>query len=169
LNGKSYANSLQLEFNYELAKHLNLRSAYKFYDVKTDYLSGNFQKPFQAKNRFFGNLEYETHASDKGQQWKFDYTFNWIGEQQLPNTASNPTADRLPEFSPSYSLMNAQITRTFSPTFDIYIGGENIGNYKQEKAIIGSNNPFGPNFDASVVYAPVFGQMYYAGLRFKIK
>jgi len=169
LNGKSYANSLHVEFNYELMKHLNLRSAYKFYDVKTDYLSGSFQKPLQAKNRFFGNLEYETHASDKGQQWKFDYTFNWIGEQQLPNTTSNPTADRLPEFSPTYSLMNAQITRTFSPTFDIYIGGENIGNYKQEKAIIGSNNPFGPNFDASVVYAPVFGQMYYAGLRFKIK
>ena len=169
LNGKSFANSLQVEFNYELVKHLNLRSAYKFYDVKTDYLSGSFQKPLQAKNRFFGNLEYETHVSDKGQQWKFDYTFNWIGEQQLPNTASNPTADRLPEFSPSYSLMNAQITRTFSPTFEMYIGGENIGNYKQEKAIIGSNNPFGPNFDASVVYAPVFGQMYYAGLRFKIK
>jgi outer membrane receptor for ferrienterochelin and colicin len=169
LNGKSYANSLQVEFNYELVKHLNLRSAYKFYDVKTDYMSGSFQKPLQAKNRFFGNLEYETHLSDKGQQWKFDYTFNWIGEQQLPNTASNPTADRLPEFSPSYSLMNAQITRTFSPTFEMYIGGENIGNYKQEKAIIGSNNPFGPNFDASVVYAPVFGQMYYAGLRFKIK
>ena len=169
LNGKSYANSLQVEFNYELVKHLNLRSAYKFYDVKTDYMSGSFQKPLQAKNRFFGNLEYETHVSDKGQQWKFDYTFNWIGEQQLPNTASNPTADRLPEFSPSYSLMNAQITRTFSPTFEMYIGGENIGNYKQEKAIIGSNNPFGPNFDASVVYAPVFGQMYYAGLRFKIK
>ena len=169
LNGKSFANSLQVEFNYELVKHLNLRSAYKFYDVKTDYLSGSFQKPLQAKNRFFGNLEYETHVSDKGQQWKFDYTFNWIGEQQLPNTVSNPTADRLPEFSPSYSLMNAQITRTFSPTFEMYIGGENIGNYKQEKAIIGSNNPFGPNFDASVVYAPVFGQMYYAGLRFKIK
>ena len=169
LNGKSFANSLQVEFNYELVKHLNLRSAYKFYYVKTDYMSGSFQKPLQAKNRFFGNLEYETHLSDKGQQWKFDYTFNWIGEQQLPNTVSNPTADRLPEFSPTYSLMNAQITRSFSPTFEMYIGGENIGNYKQEKAIIGSNNPFGPNFDASVVYAPVFGQMYYAGLRFKIK
>ncbi|TRX42220.1 TonB-dependent receptor plug domain-containing protein [Flavobacterium restrictum] len=169
LKGKSYANSLQLEFNYELATHLNLRTAYKFYDVKTDYLSGRFQKPLQAKNRFFGNLEYETHLGDKGQQWKLDYTFNWIGAQQLPNTASNPIADRLPEFSKAYSLMNAQITRTFSPTFEVYVGGENIGNYTQSKAILGSENPFGATFDASVVYAPVFGQMYYAGLRFKIK
>lgn len=169
LNGKSVANSLQLEFNYEIFNHLNLRSAYKFYDVKTDYLSGNYQKPLQAKHRFFGNLEYETFVGENGKQWKFDYTFNLIGQQQLPNTAANPINDRLPEFSPSYSLMNAQITRTFSPTFEMYIGGENIGNYTQEKAIIGSENPFGSTFDASIVYAPVFGQMYYAGLRFKIK
>lgn len=169
LNGKSFANSLQIEFNYEIIKHLNWRSAYKFYDVKTDYISGNFQKPLLARNRFFANLEYETHIGNKGKQWKFDYTFNWIGQQQLPNTALNSGADRLPEFSSSYSLMNAQITRTFSSTFEIYIGGENIGNYTQEKAILGSDNPFGPNFDASIVYAPIFGQMYYAGLRFKIK
>ena len=169
LNGNSFANSLQLEFNYELAKHFNFRSAYKFYDIQTDYLSGRFQKPLQAKHRFFGNLEYETHIGDKGKQWKFDYTFNWIGEQQLPNTSTNPINDRLPEFSPSYSLMNAQITRTFSSTFEVYVGGENIGDYKQDKAILGADDPFGPNFDASIVYAPVFGQMYYAGLRFKIK
>ena len=92
-----------------------------------------------------------------------------MGEQKLPETASNPVEDRLPVYSPSFSLMNAQITRTFSSVFEVYIGGENIGNYKQEKAILGSDNPFGPTFDASIAYAPVFGQMYYAGLRFKIK
>ncbi|MBP4140618.1 TonB-dependent receptor plug domain-containing protein [Flavobacterium sp. P4023] len=169
LKGKSIANTMQFEFNYELAQHFNLRSAYKFYDVNTDYLSGKYQNPLQAKHRFFGNLEYATHIGEKGKQWKFDYTFNWIGQQQLPNTMSNPVNDRLPEFSKSYSVMNAQITRTFSSTFEMYVGGENIANYKQDKAILGSENPFGPNFDASIVYAPVFGQMYYAGLRFKIK
>ena len=169
LKGKSYANSLQLEFNYEIVHHLNLRTAYKYYDISTDYLSGSFQRPLQAKHRFFGNLEYETQITDKGKQWKFDYTFNWLGEQQLPNTASNPIGDRLPEFSPSFAVMNMQITKTFSSTFEMYVGGENIGNYRQDKAILGSDNPFGPNFDTSIVYAPVFGQMYYAGLRFKVK
>jgi outer membrane receptor for ferrienterochelin and colicins len=169
LKGKSVANSLQLEFNYEILDHFNFRSAYKFYDVRMDYILGNFQKPLQAKYRFFGNLEYETHIKEKGEQWKFDYTFNWIGKQQLPNTESNPMNERLPKFSPSYSLMNAQITRTFSATFEIYLGGENIGNYTQKKVILGSNYPFDTNFDTSIVYAPVFGQMYYAGLRFKIK
>jgi outer membrane receptor for ferrienterochelin and colicin len=169
LNGKSIANSLQIEFNYELATNLNLRTAYKYYDVKTDYQSGTYQIPLQAKHRFFGNLGYETAATAKDKQWKLDYTLNVLGKQQLPNTASNPEVDRMPEFSPSFAVMNTQITRVFSSTFEIYVGGENIGNYKQEKAILGADNPFGSNFDASIVYAPIFGQMYYAGLRFKIK
>jgi outer membrane receptor for ferrienterochelin and colicins len=169
LDGASYANSFQLEFNYELAKRLELRTAYKYYDIKTDYLSGKYQKPLQAAHRLFGNLGYETPMLNKGQQWKFDFTYNWIGEQQLPYTASNPVAYQLPESSPSYSLMNAQITRVFSSNFEVYVGGENIGNYKQDPAIVDSQNPFGPYFDATILYAPVFGQMYYAGLRFKIK
>jgi outer membrane receptor for ferrienterochelin and colicins len=169
LRGNSYANSLQLDFNLEIIKHFNLRTAYKYYDISTDYLLGSFQRPLQAKHRFFGNLEYETHIADKGKQWKFDYTFNWLGKQQLPNTRTNAVADRLAEFSPSFAVMNTQITRTFSSTFEMYIGAENIGNYRQEKAILGADNPFGSNFDTSIIYAPVFGQMYYAGLRFKIK
>jgi outer membrane receptor for ferrienterochelin and colicins len=169
LNGKSYANSLQVDFNVGLWEHLDLRTAYKYYDIQTDYLSGRSERPMQAKHRFFANLGYETHIVEKGKQWKFDFTYNWMGQQKLPETASNPIEDRLPLYSPSYSLMNAQITRTFSSVFEVYLGGENIGNYKQEKAILGAENPFGTTFDASIVYAPIFGQMYYAGLRYKIK
>ena len=169
LKGESYANSLQIDFNIEFIKHLNLRTAYKYYDISTDYLSGSFQRPLQAKHRLFGNLEYATHIITKGRQWKFDFTYNWLGNQQLPNTASNPANDRMPEFSPSFSVMNTQITRTFSSTFEMYLGGENIGNYRQDKAILGADNPFGATFDTSIVYAPVFGRMFYVGLRFKIK
>ncbi|MGH2664899.1 TonB-dependent receptor plug domain-containing protein [Flavobacterium sp.] len=169
LKGDSFANSLQLEFNMEIIKNLNMRSAYKYYDIKTDYLSGSFQRPLQAKHRFFGNLEFETNKDEKERQWKFDYTLNWIGKQQLPNTVSNPAQDRLPEFSPSFAVMNAQVTKIFSSTFEMYVGAENFGNYKQDKAILGADNPFGTNFDSAIVYAPIFGQMYYAGLRFKIK
>jgi outer membrane receptor for ferrienterochelin and colicins len=168
-NGKSFANSLQVDFNYEFFKHFDLRTAYKYYDIPTNYISGTYQRPLQAKHRFFGNLAYETHIAEKGQQWKFDYTLNWLGKQKLPNTSANAPEDRLGEYSPSFSVMNAQVTRSFSTTFEMYIGAENIGNYKQDKAITGSENPFGNSFDTAIVYAPVFGRMFYAGLRFKIK
>jgi outer membrane receptor for ferrienterochelin and colicin len=165
LRGNSYANSLQIDFNYEIIKHFNLRTAYKYYDISTDYLSGSFQRPLQAKHRFFSNLEYETHISNEGQQWRFDATFNWLGKQQLPTTSSNPVGDVFPEFSPSFSTLNLQITVQQSKNFEMYFGGENIGNYRQTNAILGKNNPFGMYFDTSVVYAPIFGQMFYAGLR----
>ena len=168
-NGKSFANSLQIEFNIELMKHFDLRTAYKYYDVETQYIGGSAERPLQAKHRYFANLAYATHIDDKGHQWKFDFTYNWLGKQRLPNTSTNPVAERLPNYSPSFSLMNAQITRTFSSTFELYAGAENLGNYQQDRAILGNENPFGPNFDTSIVYAPVFGQMFYAGLRFKIK
>ena len=169
LNGKSFANSLQLEFNYEIINHLNLRTAYKYYDIESDYLSGTFERPLQAKHRLFANLGFETHIVENGKQWKFDYTYNWLGKQKLPNTATNPAVDNLGDYSKAFSLMNFQVTRTFSSVFEMYIGGENISNYRQKNAILGANNPFGATFDTSIVYAPVFGQMYYAGLRFKIK
>lgn len=169
LDGKSFANSLQIDFNLDLMTHFSVRTAYKYYDIQTDYLSGTLERPLQAKHRFFTNLAYETHIKEKGKQWKFDFTYNWMGKQRLPNTSSNPEPYRLKEYSNPFSVMNAQITRTFSGVFEVYVGGENIGNYKQKNAILGANDPFGPYFDSSMIYAPVFGQMYYAGIRFKIK
>ena len=65
--------------------------------------------------------------------------------------------------------MNFQITRIFSKRFEVYVGGENVTNYQQHRVILGADDPFGSNFDSSVVYAPIFGQMYYAGLRFSLK
>lgn len=169
LSGASYANSFQLDFNLELKKRLDLRTAYKYYDIQTDYLSGKHERPLQAKHRFFVNLAYATQMNDKGRQWKFDATLNWLGPQRLPYTASNPISEQLPVQANGFSTLNAQITRVFSSAFEVYVGGENIANYQQERAVLGAQNPFGNYFDASMIYAPVFGQMYYAGLRYKIK
>lgn len=169
LNGKSFANSFQAEFSIEPFKHFNIKSAYKYYDVQTQFAAGQLQRALQAKHRFFTNVSFETHIKEKGQQWKFDATYNLLGKQRLPNTSSNIPEYRLVEYAPSFAVVNAQITRTFSSTFEVYIGGENLGNYKQNNAIVSAENPFGTYFDSSMIYGPVFGQMYYAGLRFKIK
>lgn len=169
LDGKSYANSLQVELNYEITHHFNIRTAYKYYDIQTDYLTGTFERPLQAMHRFFANAAYETHIVEGGRQWKFDATYNLMGKQRLPYTGSNPPQEQLGNYSPSFSLINAQVTRTFSSVFEMYVGVENLGNYQQDRAVLGNDDPFGPYFDSSIIYAPVFGQMWYAGLRFKVK
>ena len=169
LNGKSIANSFQVELNYNIAPYFNFRTAYKYFDISTDYTSGNLQKPIQPKNRFFANLSYETPVKENNAHWKFDVTFNNIGEQRLPNTAPNPAQYQLATYSDSYQLLNSQITKVFSDKFEVYVGAENLTNVQQKNPILGSDNPFGSYFDSTIVYSPIFGRAFYTGLRFKIK
>ena len=169
LDGKSIANSFQIELNYSLAKNLSLRTAYKYFDITTDFKSGNLEKPIQPKNRFFANLSYETELQENDAQWKFDLTFNSIGKQRLPNTSSNPVQYQLDEYSEPYKLLNSQVTKVFSDKFELYVGGENLTNVQQKNPILGNDDPFGSNFDSTIVYSPIFGRSIYAGLRFKIK
>ncbi|MBT7815628.1 MAG: TonB-dependent receptor [Polaribacter sp.] len=168
LDGRSIANSFQVEASYNLAKNFNLRTAYKYFDITTDYRRGNLQKPIQPQNRFFANLSYETELENE-KQWRFDATFNIIGKQRLPNTSINPVQYQLPESIDSYQLLNSQITRVFSNRFELYLGGENLTNVQQKNPILASDDPFGSNFDTTIVYAPIFGRTFYAGLRFKIE
>ena len=86
----------------------------------------------------------------------------------MPNTSTNPLQYQLDTYSNSYNLLNLQITKVFSKKFELYIGGENLTNLKQKNPILAADNPFGENFDTTIIYAPIFGRMLYSGLRFKI-
>ena len=169
LVGESIANSFQVEVNYNLTAYFNVRMAYKYFDIATDYKSGNLQKPLQPKNRFFANFSFETPLGEEGSQWKFDATFNYLGKQRLPDTSSNPVAYQLSSHASSYELLHAQATRVFSENFEVYLGAENLTNIQQKNPILASNDPFGSNFDTTIIYSPIFGRTIYAGLRFKIK
>jgi outer membrane receptor for ferrienterochelin and colicin len=164
LEGKSAAKSFQIELDYYYRDYLNIRAAYKNYDVLTDYKSGLLQKPLLAKNRFFTNLGWESQPSSVGSQWRYDLTYHYVGAQRLFHNLIDSSRG----YSPNYSLWNTQLTYVFSKKVEIYLGGENIGNYRQQSPIIGVDDPFGADFDAGQVYAPVFGGMVYTGLRFKI-
>ena len=47
-------------------------------------------------------------------------------------------------------------------------GAENITNFMQHHPIIDVQNPFGDNFDASMVWGPMHGRTFYAGLRWAL-
>ncbi|MEG1910802.1 MAG: TonB-dependent receptor, partial [Bacteroidales bacterium] len=91
-----------------------------------------------------------------------DVTFQVNGACRLPNTAGAK-----PERSDPYIYMMAQVTHRFK-TVDIYAGCENITNYTQDNPIIDAANPFGSNFDASVVWGPMMSRMFYLGVRWTI-
>ena len=163
LEGKSSSKSLQLGLDFSYREFLTLSAAYKNYIIRSNYNSGYLYKPLQPKNIIFFNTGLESTINN-GSQWKWDLTVNFIGDQRLVKTIRD--AENLT--SPKYNLINSQITRVFSNKFEIYLGAENIRNYKQINPIISSENPFSPNFDSAQIYAPIFGRMIYSGLRLKL-
>ena len=168
LVGRSYAKSFQAQFSYSLANSIDLLFAYKNTDAKTDYISGRLQNPLTPYDRFFLNLSYDGPSNEKSRKWKFDLTYNHLGKQRIPSTIQNPEIYRLNPFSSKLDLINSQITRVFSGSFEVYLGVENLTNYKQTDGIISNSDPFGQYFDATMIYGPVSGKMTYLGLRYKI-
>ena len=164
LDGKSYSNSIQGQVDMEPVKRFDIRIAYRWYDVRTDYTNGLLSKPLTAQHRAFLNVAYETFG-----KWKFDCTLQWQGKKRIPTTNSNPEIYQLDEFSPDFFLLNAQITKAFKKGVEIYLGMENIANFRQNNPILASEDPFGSNFDASLIWGPVFGRNTYAGFRYTLK
>ena len=167
LDGKSYSNSLQTELRVMPLPHFEARMAYRLYDVKTTYGTTLLQRPLVARHRGFVNLAYATHTGG----WHFDYTLNITGQKRLPATSANPVEYRLPEYARSYTTMNAQISKTFGKIrpFDVYIGGENLTDFFQHNPILAADQPFSPFFDSSLLWGPITGRMFYAGIRLGIK
>ena len=175
LKGKAYANSFQAEVNATPLKRFELKLAYRLFDVKqtlTDEFNQNQLLPrmMVSRDRVLFNAGYAL-PYDK---WKFDATVQWNGKRRLPYMG--PISEHAEHGvvtvyestnAPAFFNLNAQITRTF-PKWDIYLGGENLNNYRQTNPIMGAADPFGKHFDAGMVWGPVVGVMIYAGLRFKI-
>lgn len=165
LQGESYSNSFQAQLNIEPVNSLEMRLAYRLFDVKSTFSGQLKERPLISKHRAFANIAYEFRS------FKLDYTVTYNGRKRLPDTDANIPAYRLNDFSPAFVTMNAQVSKTFGKKnpFDIYIGAENLTNYFQQNVILSGDQPFGQYFDASMVWGPVSGRMFYGGLRFSIK
>lgn len=166
LKGLSYSNAVQAELAFEPIKRLEIKTAYKFQDVKTTYGTQLLDKPLVVRDRALVNLSYAT----KFDKWKFDFTYNWFGVARVPPRATDHTSHSSDggALSRSYFTTNAQVTRAFKH-FEVYLGGENLNNFMQHDAILFANDPFGPHFDAAMIWGPVMGRVLYVGLRLTIK
>lgn len=164
LNGQSYANSAQVQFTYQPMKKFETRIAYRYYDVKTQYLDGLLEKYLLSRHRAFINIAYTAPK-----KWVFDFTTSWFGPKRIPNTSGNPESYRMPGHSPAYVMINAQVTKTIGRKWDIYGGGENLLGFRQTRLIISPGQPFGQYFDPSLTWGPIQGRMFYAGVRYRIK
>ncbi len=160
LDGKSYSNSFQTEVTVEPFKGFTTTAAFRLNDVKITESGTLKEKPFVSKYKGLLTLSYTTRF----EKWSFDFTTQFNGAQRLPDTQGNPEEYRRDDYSPEYFILHGQITRRFK-NFDVYAGAENLTNYTQHHPIIGSDDPYGPYFDSSMIWGPLLGRMIYAGVR----
>ena len=162
LEGKSYSHTFQAEATYPFFKGFTLTAAYRLTDVKTTYNKKLLERPLTGKYKGLLTASYQTPLG----LWQFDVTLQMNGGGRMPSPYTLP--DGAPSWNTryqSYQLLSAQITRWFRH-WSIYVGGENMTNFKQKNPIVGASNPWGTNFDSTMIWGPVHGAMYYVGFRF---
>ena len=166
LNGKSYSNSAQIEANCEIFKDFDLTLAFRYNDVKMTINDTLREKPFVNRYKGLVTMSYAPGT------WQFDFTTQFNGNSRVPELSGNATAVAHHQDirrSPFYVIMNAQIMKKLGEHWELYVGGENLTNYKQKYPIISAENPTSEDFDASMVWGPLSGVRAYVGVRFQIK
>ena len=154
LDGTSRSHTAQIDATYPFIEGFSATAAFRLNDARTTYNGELRLRPLTSRYKGLLTLSYKTPMDI----WHFDVTGQLNGRGELYDRSEYPT----------YFNLQAQITREFR-LFDLYIGGENLTNYKMKDPIIGASNPWNPGFDATQVWGPTDGAMAYIGIRFKLE
>ena len=156
LDGKSYSNTVQVDATYPIVKGLELTAAWRWNDVKCTYGGKLMEKPLTSKYKGLITASYKTPLG----LWQVDATLQLNGGGRMPTPVNGLWDERFQ----AYEQVSAQITRWFRH-FSVYIGGENLTGFRQKQTIINAADPWSSSFDPTMVWGPVHGAMFYAGVR----
>ena len=171
---KSFAHSAQIEASMEVLRGWTWTAAFRWTDVEqTTFNSATNAyelRPKALTNRFKGVIttSYQTPLK----KWQFDVTAQFNGISRMPD-GFTAYGDFLggygtPKPITWYPQLMAQITKYFR-TCSLYVGAENMTNFRQDSPIIGADDPYGANFDASMVCGPTTGWKVYLGFRYDLE
>ena len=171
---KSFAHSAQIEASMEVLRGWTWTLAFRYTDVEqtTFNTAKNAYelRPKALANRFKGIIttSYQTPLK----KWQFDVTAQFNGVGRMPD-GFVALGDMLggygtPKPYSWYPQLMAQITKYFR-TCSLYVGAENMTNFRQTNPIVDSFDPYGANFDASMVNGPTMGWKAYIGFRYDLE
>ena len=165
----------QAELGWSVHRRWDMRLAYRYVHATTERdgaaEAGTTIDPYVPQHRAFTQWSYHSKANERQAQWNADFTLQWVGPQRIPRPDAELDARPASEFERGFAVVNGQISRVFAPGVDVYLGVENILNYRQQNPIVGwdlaytDDQAFQRNMDASLVYGPIFGRMVYVGGR----
>ena len=170
LNGdRSFTDNYQLDFSVDPVERFNITATFRYTNARIELAGrGLVEKPMTSRFKGVLNLQYATNLN----RWIFDFTASLNGSCRVYDFMENfKDADGNLLYkngrTPVYPLLYAQVTRRFKG-WDVYVGAENLTNFRQKNAIIGAANPRQPFFDASCIWGPLMGIKAHVGFRFTL-
>jgi outer membrane receptor for ferrienterochelin and colicin len=161
LDGRSYSSSVQFEVSYPFFRGFTLTAAYRMIDAKTTYNGVLRKKPLTGDYKGLITASYQTPL----RKWQFDVTSQFNGGGRMPDASkTNPLWNN--SFD-SFVILNAQVSKFFR-TWSVYAGSENLLDFMQMHPVISHANPWGPDFDATMIWGPVHGRKFYIGVRWNL-
>lgn len=184
LDGKrSFTDNFQLDFSVDPVERFNITATFRYTNAKIE-LAGRgvpVEKPMTSRFKGVLNLQYATNLN----KWIFDFTASVNGSCRVydfmwKDSKGNVLVDGKgkPLYkngrTPVYPLLYAQVTRRFKG-WDVYIGAENLTNFRQKDVVLGSLkdadgfvDPRQASFDASCIWGPLMGIKAHIGFRFTL-
>jgi len=157
LDGRSYTNTYQADFSVAPVERFTILATFRYNDAKATLEGqGLVERPLVSRYKGVLNFQYATRMN----KWTFDFTAQLNGPSKLPSFIGGGN-------SPVYPMFYAQVTKKFRD-LDVYIGGENLSNYRQKHPIMNASDPYSQGFNSTLIWGPLMGVKVYAGLRFTI-
>ncbi len=165
LTGKDagYSESIHTEWSFMPAMRFEVRLAYRYVN-NVQKLGGVMQlTPLLSQHRGLATLTYKTHNN-----WYFDVLGSLNGPKRLfERPQLNPMPVTQSSKTPAYALFNIQIRKSLNSGWEVYLGAENLGNFRQLDPIFTYAGTGA--IDASYSWGPSNGRMIYAGVRFELR
>lgn len=163
--GRSWTDTYQIDFSWTPVERLDIFATFRYTDSemtidRPDGRTARVERPLVSQYKTLLNIQYAT----KFRRWTFDATAQLNGPSRIP-TQTGDLADSY--YSPRYPMFYAQVSRKVGK-FDIYVGCENIADYRQKDPILNWQNPYDYKFNSMNVWGPLMGRKFYAGLRFNL-
>ena len=162
---RSYTDTYQIDFSWTPVERLDIFATFRYTNSemtidRPDGTTARVERPLVSQYKTLLNIQYAT----KFRRWVFDATAQLNGPARIPTQTGNLADDK---YSPRYPMFFAQVSRKIGK-FDIYVGCENIADYRQHDPILNADNPFSTGFNSMNVWGPLMGRKFYAGLRFNL-
>ncbi len=164
LDGKSFSNNYQIELTGQFIRGLETKVAFRYTDVRYTFHDDLIEKPLISRYKGLFVASYQTPLK----KWQFDLTCQFNGPGRIPSTAANGEMHSMADSFDAYTIINSQITKYFR-TWDLYLGVENLTDFRQMHGVIAGDQPFGNHFDSSLIWGPLHGRKIYIGFRYRIE